>query len=62
MCLKQHQPPLNLDEQIENLKSLGLIIENEDKAREFLNDVSYFRLVKAYSLGLKEKTQSILMI
>ncbi len=55
MCLKQHQPPLNLDEQIENLKSLGLIIENEDKAREFLNDVSYFRLIKAYSLGLKEK-------
>ena len=27
----------------------------EDYARSFLNDVSYFRLIKAYSLGLKER-------
>lgn len=55
MCLKEHQPPLDVEEQIENLKSLGLVIENEDSAKAFLNDVSYFRFVKAYSLGLKPK-------
>jgi len=55
MCLKEHQFPLDVEEQIENLKSLGLVIEDEDSAKAFLNDVSYFRFVKAYSLGLKPK-------
>lgn len=55
MCLKEHQLPLDVEEQIENLKSLGLVIEDEDSAKAFLNDVSYFRFVKAYSLGLKPK-------
>ena len=53
--LKEHQPPMSVDEQIANLREKGLIIENEDYARSFLNDVSYFRLIKAYSLGLKKK-------
>jgi len=53
--LKAHQPPMTVDEQIVNLREKGLIIENEDYARSFLKDVSYFRLIKAYSLGLKEK-------
>lgn len=53
--LKKQQPALTVDEQIENLKSLKLEISDEDFAREFLNDVSYFRFVKAYSLGLKPK-------
>ena len=52
---KDHQPPMSVDEQIKNLKSKGLIIEDEDKAKSFLNDVSYFRVIKAYSLGLKPK-------
>jgi len=52
---KNHQPPMTIDEQIVNLREKGLIIDNEDYARSFLNDVSYFRLIKAYSLGLKEK-------
>lgn len=51
--LKQHQPPLSIDEQIENLKVLGLIIKDEEYARRILNDISYFRLIKAYSLGFK---------
>lgn len=55
MKLKQHQIPLDLDEQIKNLKDLGLIIEDEEKSKDFLNDISYFRLIKAYGLGLKEK-------
>lgn len=53
--LKQHQLPMTIDEQIENLKSLGLIIENEEYAKKILNDISYFRLIKAYSLGFKPK-------
>lgn len=53
--LKEQQASLSIDEQIENLKSLKLEIPDEKFAKEFLNDVSYFRFVKAYSLGLKPK-------
>ena len=53
--LKQHPLPMTIDEQLENLKSLGLIIENEEYAKKILNDISYFRLIKAYSLGFKPK-------
>lgn len=53
--LKQHQPSMTIDEQVENLKSLGLIINDEEYAKKILNDISYFRLVKAYSLGFKSK-------
>ena len=52
---KKHQVPMSIDEQVENLKELGLIINNEESVKEFLNDVSYFRLIKAYSIGLKKK-------
>lgn len=52
---KQHQPPLSIEEQIHNLKKIGLIIPDEAKAKHILNDISYFRLIKAYSLNLKEK-------
>ena len=55
MNLKEHQPPLDIDAQIENLKNLGLTIPDEDSAKEFLSDVSYFRFIKAYSLGMKPK-------
>lgn len=53
--LKEHQPPMTIDEQVENLKSIGLIVDDEEYAKKILNDVSYFRLVKAYSLNLKPK-------
>ncbi|MCD7823465.1 MAG: Abi family protein [Oscillospiraceae bacterium] len=52
---KQVQPALTISEQIENLKSLGLSISDESSAADFLNDVSYYRFIKAYSLGLKSK-------
>lgn len=58
MALKEQQPAMSIDEQVENLKSLGLIINNEDYAKHFLNDVSYFRLIKAYNLGLKRKNSN----
>ena len=53
--LKKHQPPMSIDEQIENLKSLGLIVNDDEYAKKILNDISYFRLIKAYSLGYKPK-------
>ena len=52
---KQHQPPMTIDEQVENLKSIGLIVNDEEYAKKILNDISYFRLIKAYSLNLKSK-------
>ena len=53
--LKHHQSPMIIDEQVENLKSIGLIVEDEEYAKRILNDISYFRLIKAYSLNLKSK-------
>ena len=53
--LKQHQPPMTIAEQVENLKSLGLIINDEEYAKKILNDISYFRIIKAYSLGFKTR-------
>jgi abortive infection bacteriophage resistance protein len=52
---KQHQPPMNVDEQIKNLKDLGLTIEDEGSAKTFFNNVLCFRLIKAYGLGLKDE-------
>ena len=56
--LKPHQKPLTVKEQIENLKSIGLLIDCEEDAERVLNSVSYFRLIKAYGVGLKEKNGS----
>lgn len=58
MAEREHQPPLTVEDQIQNLLSLDLIIEDEEYAKTFLNDVSYFRLIKAFSLGLKPKNGS----
>lgn len=53
--MKKHQKPLNIDEQINNLKNIGLIINDEKYAKDILDKISYFRLIKAYSLSLKQK-------
>ena len=58
MELKQQQLPMTVEEQLSNLLSLGLIIEDEQEAAQLLNDVSYFRLIKAFSLGLKCKNSN----
>ena len=52
---KKQQCPLTVPEQIENLKQLNLQIDDESFAAQFLNHVSYFRFIKAYSLGLKPR-------
>ena len=53
--MKRHQSPLSVEEQVENLKAIGLTIEDESKAKELLNDISYYRIIKGYSAGLKDK-------
>lgn len=55
---KEQQIALDVDGQIDNLKAIGLIINDENYAREILNDISYFRLIKAFSLGLKFKNSN----
>ena len=35
---KTHQPAMTIDEQVENLKEIGLTIEDEDYAKKILND------------------------
>lgn len=56
---KQHQPSMTIEEQVENLKSIGLIVNDEEYAKKILNDISYFRLIKAYSLNLKPKNETM---
>lgn len=46
---------MSIEEQISNLKEIGLTIPDEAYAARVLNDISYFRLIKAYSIGLKPK-------
>ena len=55
MSLKKHESALTIEEQVNNLKSLNLIIKDEQLAKDFLNDISYFRFIKAFSIGLKPK-------
>ena len=56
---KPHQTPISISKQIENLISLGLEIEDKDYAKSVLNRVSYYRIVKAYSITLKENGKYI---
>ena len=42
MSLKKHESALTIEEQVNNLKSLNLIIKDEQLAKDFLNDISYF--------------------
>ena len=56
---KSHQAPIDVNEQIENLISLNLEIEDKDYAKSVLNRVSYYRIVKAYSITLKENGKYI---
>lgn len=55
---KNQQPPMSVDEQVANLNALGLQINDENYAKSVLNDISYFRLIKAYGLGLKNKNSA----
>ena len=41
---KMGQKAISIDEQIQLLRSRGMVINNEEKAKEVLFDVGYFRL------------------
>ena len=41
---KMGQKAISIDKQIQLLRSRGMVINNEDKAKEVLFDVGYFRL------------------
>lgn len=43
--LKEYQPSITIDEQVDNLKSIGILINDEQYAKRILNDISYFRLI-----------------
>ncbi len=45
--------PLSLAEQVEKLKSRGLIIDNENRARAYLSNISYYRL-RAYTYPFQD--------
>ena len=49
---------LDIPGQIQNLKKLDLKFKNEQKAAKTLNEISYYRLIKAYSLDFKVKNGS----
>lgn len=59
MCLKDYPQPMTVEEQIENLKKLHLIIQDEEDAKRKLNRVSYYRLIKAYSYSFKNRKSGI---
>jgi abortive infection bacteriophage resistance protein len=52
---KELPQPMTVDEQIKNLKDLHLIIDDEEEAKETLNRISYYRLIKAYGTSLKNR-------
>ena len=56
--MAQLKPPLTIDEQVEYLKSKGLIIEQENAAKRVLSNINYYRLINAYSLGLYKDNDS----
>ncbi|BCN28770.1 Abi family protein [Anaeromicropila herbilytica] len=56
--LKEQQPSMTIKEQINNLQEIGLIINDVEYAEKILNDISYFRLIKAYSLNFKVKNSN----
>ena len=53
MYKKTLQNSISIHDQIDNLISKGLIIKDKDYVKDFLSKVSYFRFIKAYSIGLK---------
>jgi abortive infection bacteriophage resistance protein len=55
IILKDLQIPISIETQIQNLIDKNLIITNVEFAKSFLIEVSYYRFIKAYSLGLKDE-------
>lgn len=57
---KYNKPPLTYTEQIELLKSRGMIIPDEKRAERLLANISYYRL-SAYMLPYKQREKEIIL-
>lgn len=51
---KTHQEPISIENQVKNLIDLGLLVEDKTYAEKILGRISYYRLIKAYSITLKK--------
>ena len=56
---KNHQEPIGIEDQVKNLIDLGLIVKEESYAKKVLERLSYYRLIKAYSITLKKNGRYI---
>lgn len=53
--MKYDKPAINISDQIEKLKSRGLLFDNEKKASHYLSNISYYRL-RAYTFPFQDNT------
>ena len=53
--------PLLYTQQIELLKSRGLVIPDETKAERYLNEISYYRL-SAYSIPFQKTKDNLIQV
>lgn len=51
---KIYQEPISIENQVKNLIDLGLLVEDKSYAKKILGRISYYRLIKAYSITLKK--------
>ncbi|EPU63016.1 Abi family protein [Streptococcus agalactiae] len=51
---KIYQEPISIENQLKNLIDLGLLVEDKTYAKKILGRISYYRLIKAYSITLKK--------
>lgn len=49
---------MTIDEQVENLKNIGLIVDDEEYAKKILNDISYGEYRTALYCGFTEFDQN----
>ena len=54
--MKYEKPPLTLEQQIQKLKERGLLIPDEERAKNVLRNISYYRL-RAYPYPFQDNTE-----
>ncbi|MCO5231827.1 MAG: hypothetical protein M9958_11820 [Chitinophagales bacterium] len=53
--MEYNKPPITIVEQIEKLKERGLHFISEEKAQNYLSNISYYRL-RAYTYPFQDNT------
>lgn len=54
--VEYHKTPLSLEEQVARLKERGLVIDNEEEAKAYLFNISYYRL-RAYTYPFQDNSE-----